>query len=297
MSPPDLDICVCTYRRPSLVATLASLAALAPVPGLPRLRVVVADNDESPAARAGIEAEAARLDLSLAYVHAPAQNISVARNACLVAATAPLIAFIDDDETADPAWLQRLVAAARESGADVVFGPVRALYGEDAPEWARAADLHSIRPTMLPRGRIATGYSCNVLIRREVLGGLRFDPALGRSGGEDTWFFHRLAAAGARLTFCPDAWTYEPVPRGRARMAWLLRRSFRSGQTHARILLDRGQGRGRALALSGAKLLACAAGAAASLASAPGWRRWAVRGALHAGVMARLLGRRDLEIY
>jgi succinoglycan biosynthesis protein ExoM len=297
MSPPDVDICVCTYRRASLAATLASLAALAPVPGLARLRVVVADNDGTEAARAGIEAEAARLGLSLAYVHAPAQNISIARNACLTAATAPLIAFIDDDETADPAWLLRLVAAAQATGADVVFGPVRALYGADAPAWARAADLHSIRPTLLPQGRIATGYSCNVLIRREVLGGLRFDPALGRSGGEDTWFFHRLAAGGARLAFCPDAWTYEPVARGRARLAWLLRRSFRSGQTHARILLDCGQGRGRALALAGAKLLACAAGAAASLASAPGWRRWAVRGALHAGVMARLLGRRDLEIY
>jgi hypothetical protein len=44
----------------------------------------------------------AQSDLSLdcLYVHAPARNISIARNACLDAADAPLIAFIDDDETA-----------------------------------------------------------------------------------------------------------------------------------------------------------------------------------------------------
>ncbi|WP_368855023.1 glycosyltransferase family 2 protein, partial [Klebsiella pneumoniae] len=50
------------------------------------------------------------------------------------------------------------------------------------------------------RGRkVDTGRSGNVLFRRARVErlGLRFDPALGKTGGEDTDFFHRLHRAGA----------------------------------------------------------------------------------------------------
>jgi glycosyltransferase involved in cell wall biosynthesis len=55
----------------------------------------------------------------------------VARNACLDAATAPLVAFIDDDQVASPEWLVALVGTLESSNADVVLGPVQAVYGPD----------------------------------------------------------------------------------------------------------------------------------------------------------------------
>lgn len=291
-----IDVAVCTFRRLSLAATLESIAAQRLCDGA-AVRVVVADNDEVPSARELAEQEAARLGLDLRYVHAPARNISVARNACLDAGTAPLLAFIDDDEVAPPGWLEALVRRMRETGADAVLGPCRARYPEGAPAWAARADLHSTRPPVTETGAIRTGYSGNVLIRRVGFGAMRFDPALGRSGGEDDVFFATAVRHGAVIAYAPDAAVDDPVPSSRANMRWLCRRSFRNGQTHARNRLDGGASRPAALALAAAKAAACAAGAVATVPFPARWRRFVVRGALHLGACARYLGRRDLELY
>src|SRR3954471_20358160 len=106
-----VDVGVCTFRRAAVADTLASLAGQM----LPRdyaLRVIVADNDETPSAEPVVRGAADAQGLDLTYVHAPARNISRARNACLEAATADWFAFIDDDETASPGWLSALLAEA-----------------------------------------------------------------------------------------------------------------------------------------------------------------------------------------
>ena len=188
-------------------------------------------------------------------MHCPAGNISIARNACLDASTADFLAFIDDDETATADWLCELVATAEASDADVVLGPVRALYDGAAPAWMRRGDFHSTRPVWV-NGEIRTGYTCNALLRMQAaaLRGRRFNLALGRSGGEDTEFFAHVHRSGGRIAFSPEAVVEEPVPAARARLAWLARRRFRSGQTHARLLKQRdgqlGAPRNLALALS-----------------------------------------------
>jgi len=285
-----IDIGVCTYRRPAVAMTLASLAALELPPDV-RVRIIVADNDSEPSARPLVEASARTHGLDLACVHAPARNISLARNACLDAATADFLAFIDDDETAAPGWLAALLAAADVTGSDAVLGPVNAVYAEDAPGWIAAGDFHSTRPAP-SRGRIVKGYAGNVLIRRETV------RRLGQ-GGEDDQFFYHLTDAGGTIGYAPQALAWEPVPPARASLKWLLKRSFRTGQTHAARLraLHRGPARGGQLALAGAKACVCLAGAATALPSAVGRGRWLVRGALHAGVAARLAGLKPLELY
>lgn len=294
--PSDVDVCVCTYRRPSLADTLRAIGRQT-LDGR-SIRVVVADNDGSPSAR-DLAAETCRaVGLRLLYVHAPERNISIARNACLDAVTAPLTAFVDDDETPGPAWLSQLMAHQRETGADVVLGRVVAAYPDTAPRWMRSLDLHSTRAVKRADGTIDTGYTANVLFRSDVLQGRRFEPALGRSGGEDTLFFHGLHAAGARIEEAPGARVCEVVTPPRARLEWLITRAFRSGQTHALMLRSRGVGKARILVLALAKVAWCVAatlGQAALLRAA--WRRSAVRGALHLGVIARILGRKELELY
>ncbi len=290
-----VDICICTFRRVSLADTLRSVAAQ-DVAAEVIVAMIVADNDEQPSARELVLSLERELGLPVRYVHAPARNISVARNACLDAATAPLLAFIDDDEIASPGWLSALLAAMEGEGAPIVLGPVRARYAADAPAWLRRADLHSTAPARRRDGAIDTGYSCNVLFLRAAVADARFDLALGRTGGEDDLFFSRLHRAGNRITFAPDAWVCEPVPVGRARLGWLLRRSFRNGQTFGRIQHERGRG-GATTASAAVKAAACAALAVATCWSPPRWRRATVRGALHLGVVARAFGKRELELY
>lgn len=303
-SPPTdgrirVDICVCTFRRPALEETLRSLARLA-VPAGVAVRVVVADNDEEASARKRVYAMADRFPFDLVYVHAPARNISIARNACLDATGGDYLAFIDDDETASTRWLAELLKAALREQADVVLGPVEAQYGRTAPRWMRHADLHSTMPVWVG-GTIRTGYTCNVLVRRGFEQGVsqRFDLALGRSGGEDTDFFTRLHAAGARIAFAPDAVVFEPVPESRARFSWLASRRFRSGQTHGRLVAEgRGPaGRAAQAALAGAKAAWCFAVAAALTPFAVRRNRSALRGVLHIGAVTGLLGLREIEQY
>jgi succinoglycan biosynthesis protein ExoM len=294
-----LDVCVCTYRRASLVDTLRSIQRQRLPPGM-TVRVIVADNDETPSAREVVQRARSELGLDCLYVHAPARNIAIARNACLDAADAPLIAFIDDDEIATDCWLTKLVASQRLSGVTVTFGPVRAIYTA-GPAWLQEADLHSTKPVVRKNGGIATGYTSNVLINREALKGAlrtcRFDPELGRSGGEDTSFFHGLYNLGARLGFCSDAFVNELVLPHRARLSWLLKRSFRSGQTHGRILMGQGGRRPAVAAVAAAKLGYSLISAGLRAASPSAWRRYLVRGALHAGVVANSIGLRHLQLY
>mgnify|MGYP000930246670 CR=1 FL=1 len=212
----DIDVCVCTFRRASLRETLHSLAKQ-DMPAEMRVRVVIADNDETPSARPLVDEARAELGLNLVYVHAPARNISIARNACLDAAQAAYIAFLDDDEIAPPRWLAELSAGLERLRADVVFGPVKAVYPADAPAWIVAGDFHSFAPVRRAHGAIDTGYSSNVLMRRAAIGSVRFDPALGKTGGEDTFFFAELYKQGAQLEVCPAAFVEEPTPPARMR--------------------------------------------------------------------------------
>jgi len=295
----NVDVGVCTFRRPAVAETLASLAQQA-LPARCALRVIVADNDEAPTAEALVREAADRLGLDLVYVHAPARNISRARNACLAAATGAFVAFLDDDETAAPSWLATLLAEAERGGWDAVLGPVRAVYGADAPGWLAAGDFHSTAPVVVG-GRILKGYAGNVLIRRPTIAarGLRFDEALGRQGGEDDDFFYRLTDGGGRIGFAPDALAFEPVPPARASLRWLLTRSFRTGQTHGARLSQqvRGPARLAQAGLAAAKGGVCLAGAAATAWSPRARARWLVRGSLHAGAVARLAGLRELQLY
>lgn len=291
-----VDVLVCTFRRPSLAATLRSVAAQA-LPDGTALRIVVADNDATPSSRGAVEAVAQTLPVPVLYRHAPERNISIARNACLDAAEADWVGFIDDDETADPGWLATLLRRAEETGADAIFGPALAEYPPQAPRWMRRQDLHSNRPVSRG-GRVETGHTCNALLR---LSGTpwereRFDPARGRSGGEDTEFFFRLGRLGARFDIAADAIVREPVEPERLRMRWLMRRRFRMGQSHAARARSAGA-RARLAGSAMAKAGVCAVCAAGRAASVERRSFWTLRMALHWGVAAGCLHMPQAELY
>ena len=284
MTVETIDVCICTFRRASLEHTLASIAAQV-LPTQVRLRVVVVDNDETDTRRIEIAAAARALQLELQYVHAPKFNISIARNACLDAASSDWMAFIDDDEVAAPNWIAALLAC--RAGADIVFGPSQALYSDPriAP-WVAAADLHSSR---IAASAPWNGYTGNVLIDRRLIlrHRLRFEIELGQIGGEDTAFFLAAHRAGARFAYAPAAVVLEEVPIARANLTWLARRRFRSGQIHYML---HGQGRRAIGIVAAAKAALCWGHALTAGASSGRARQSALRGMLHAGVVASALG-------
>ncbi|MDE2337475.1 MAG: glycosyltransferase family 2 protein, partial [Alphaproteobacteria bacterium] len=277
----DIDVCICTFRRPHLAATLASVARQNLDPAQ-KIRVIVADNDDHPTARATVADAAQRHALQCTYVHAPARNISIARNACLALATAPLIAFIDDDERASPHWLAALTEALEKTGADAALGPVRAVYRPESPAWLKEGDFHSSLPVW-KNGKIVSGGAGNVLLRRGSAPELRFREDLGRCGGEDTAYFQALVAAGGRIVFAEGALVTENVPEERERFLWLLRRRFRFGQTHGLLLLEAAPDasmRVKNAALAAAKAAFCLSLSLLNFSRGRAVRFWTLRGAL-----------------
>ena len=227
-----VSIAIASIGRPSLADTLCSLAGLQVEPGI-EFSVLVADDSRDGAATRVV----AGLDLgglSVTCLPVGAGNISAARNALVDAAAGDWIALVDDDEWVEPDWLSRLLAAAREFGADVVVGPVYPKYPADTPAWfVRANPLYA---EWGHRGkRLSTGRGGNTLMKASLARrlGLRFDPALGVTGGEDTAFFAAAAAAGARIVATDDAVAHEHVPPARLAPSWVLRRAVRSGQSYA----------------------------------------------------------------
>lgn len=288
-TPTRIDICVCTFRRPQLAATLRSLAGLE-VPKDTEVRILVADNDTGPSAQTLVE-EQSEAGLPVYYVHAPEQNISVARNACLDHATGDFIAWIDDDETADPKWLIRAWDTLRHGDHDAVFGPSVAVYPKETPAHIVRGDFHSNRPVSR-HGEVRTGHTCNALVdmRRPETRALRFDLTKGRSGGEDTDYFHRLWVSGGNLGISEAAVVYEEVTPGRLRLGWLIRRSFNSGHIFGE-LSRRGAAATTVIGIALAAVLKAAyCFAVALLNSASAMKRlwWARRGVMHLGVIAGL---------
>lgn len=294
-----IDIAVCTFRRPELRETLISLFAL-DVPDRVAVRLIVADNDERPSARDLVDSLREHSPFPISYVHCPKSNISIARNACLTESDGEFLAFIDDDEVAAPSWLSELYEAHIKSGADAVLGPVRAIYSASAPGWMRKGDFHSTRPVWV-NGHIRTGYTCNVLLdmRSPHLSNRRFDLALGQSGGEDTQFFSAMTRDGGRIAFAANARLEEPVPAKRESFDWLSKRRFRSGQTHGRILATQHHGAARLIQafIASCKLGCCALLMALSVPFPIARYRYALRAALHAGVVTGLFGKREIRQY
>jgi succinoglycan biosynthesis protein ExoM len=236
---PLVSVCVCTYRRPALLARLIdALAAQDRLAG--PCEVVVVDNDREQSASPVLDdARARHPELALATACEPRQSIARARNRAVGLARGSWVAFIDDDEEPPATWLATLYETARACSADGVVGPVIPRLPSDAAPWL-------VRGRFLERPRHATGTRVpddelrtgNLLVRRSVLveharDDGPFDPAYGLSGGEDSDLFGRLARGGARFVWCDEAPVHEAVPAQRATLRYLLAIAFSAGQVHA----------------------------------------------------------------
>jgi succinoglycan biosynthesis protein ExoM len=280
-----VTVCICTFCRASLLNTLHSVANQV-LSNDTECHIIVVDNDAARTAEPIVTSFRALISkMDLEYVHAPGQNISIARNAGLKACRTRWLAFIDDDETAASDWIERLMAGCH--GAAAVFGPCKAIYGDETPKWIRIGDYHSNKPQ--PRhGVVDTGYTSNVLIDMDIVRALKlqFDESFGRTGAEDTDFFYAMHGHGGRLAYAPDAFVYEVVSNNRATLRWVVRRRLRVGQTFAKLQQRYSVRDYRRIPLLAPIKIALCVGIAATLAIRPSramW--WLMRGVFHWGML------------
>jgi succinoglycan biosynthesis protein ExoM len=244
------SVCIGTFRRPSVVDTVKSLLVQEGV-APSEMEIIVADDDPDYSARPAIEAIAKSAPVVVRYVESAARNISACRNACLRAARADWIAFIDDDQVAEPSWLREMIAAAKECRADAVKCYVRGIYPPETPHWVKAGDMYT--RDYGPTGtEVGFGATCGILFRRDLPGGreLFFDTALGVMGGADTEFFMRYKALGGKIVSCRSSVANEIVSVERVRAAHLQRKCRRHGHINGRVLFANRGPLGRSLAIA-----------------------------------------------
>jgi len=229
-----ISIVVPTLNRPMpLARALASLMAQQSPADLDA-EIIVVDNSSDGNARDAVTKLTGRSPFALHYVNEPRPGVANARNAGVSAARGRWIAFLDDDEEADPNWLARLTTVARKRNADAVFGSIAASAepGADIREFAPFFERRIARADEADITDLAAYLGTNnSMFDRACFSSRRnFDPGLNESGGEDSLFLQRLVIAGKRFYFARDARVVEWAPARRLNWRYIRKRKFVSGQ-------------------------------------------------------------------
>lgn len=238
-----ISVCMCTYKRDTLRKTLDSLYAQQLPEGC-TLEIVVVDNDVEKSGKSTCdEFHGRERDIVNQYHMNGERNLSAVRNTSIEKANGDLLAFIDDDEWAETNWISSLVAAINQYDADAVFGKVNVIYPDSSPAWIADGDMfgkdHHATGTVLKKGATSNAILKSHWVNSE---GFRFDAIFGKSGGEDTDFFHRIAKAGGKLVFDNNAIVSEVVEDHRLNLDYLKKQNIRIGQTHWNYLWSKQSG-------------------------------------------------------
>lgn len=232
-SAVPVSVVIATLDRPDdLRGALSSV--LAQKTARP-FEVVVVDNHPASGLTAPVVADFPGVVL----VPEPRRGLAYARNAGFRAARGEVLVATDDDVTAPPDWLERLVAPFARPEVGVVTGNVLPLelqteaqrlfeaYGGLGRGFTRREVdgrwFHACRRAV-PTWTL--GATANAAVRTAVLR----DPAVGLmdealgpgmpSGvGEDTYLFYRALRAGHTLVYRPDAYVWHRHRRDRRALA------------------------------------------------------------------------------
>jgi glycosyltransferase involved in cell wall biosynthesis len=244
-----LSVIVATRNRRALLAqTLEALARQRRSKG--GFEIVVADNGSTDGTRTAVMRAADRPDApAIRYLFVAKPGKSHAVNAALDVARGDIIAFTDDDVRPDPDWLDAIVEALDQTGADFVAGRVRPVWETTPPPWM-SPELYGVLaipdngPTRIDiscrRGDVMP-IGANMAVRRAVvdrIGGLRTD--LGKlegslRTGEDHEFFLRMLDAGYRGVYEPCAVVHHWVPAARLDRRYFRNWLYQNGRDVARL--------------------------------------------------------------
>ncbi|HIE83594.1 MAG TPA: glycosyltransferase, partial [Dehalococcoidia bacterium] len=200
-------------------------------------------NDQGKSAELIVEKWRAQMKWPLVYEVEPKPGIPFVRNRLLrQTKDAEFIAFIDDDEIADPGWLDELLSIQSIYGAGVVMGPVIPVYDAPPPDWITKGRFHA-------SGRFEDGptesdlITWNVLIRRNIFDrfNISFDERMALTGGTDVLLGRMLRSVGVKFFWADKALVKEINPPERSRLKWLLLRRFRAGTAGVLILKYSGE--------------------------------------------------------
>jgi glycosyltransferase involved in cell wall biosynthesis len=229
-----ITVILCTYNRCQHLAKALESAAALRLPELDEWEVVVVDNNSSDQTRQVVQEFCQQYPHRFHYVFETQQGKSYALNAGIREGRGDVLAFMDDDVTVQPTWLQNLTASLHNADWAGAGGRILLQRTFTPPPWLSLKERYALGPLVhfdlgpeagdLTEAPIGT----NMAFRREMFekyGGFRTD--LGPRPGseirsEDSEFSQRLLAAGERLRYEPSAVVYHAIPECRLRKRYFL---------------------------------------------------------------------------
>lgn len=202
-------VVICTRNRPALLRKcLESIAQLERAPD----ELIVVDNTSGDK-----ETEVIAREFAAIYIVEQIPGASRTRNRGLAESHSEVVAYLDDDATADVHWLEYVLGPFKDPQVGVVAGTVvtpqsaaesgarqvgRLLTNKD-PRWFEIASFGGL------------GTECNMAIRRKACAGQRvFDERLGKGApfqiAEGNYAFALLLLRGYTAVCVPDAIVFHP---------------------------------------------------------------------------------------
>jgi glycosyltransferase involved in cell wall biosynthesis len=242
-----VTIILCTYNRCQRLARALDSVASSTVSDSVKWEVLVVDNNSTDQTREVAEEFSRSHPGHFRYCFEPKQGKSHALNAGIREARGDILAFLDDDVTVGPTWLQDLTAPL---GSGEWLGSAGRILPErdfTPPRWLSLSGLYDGAPLALWERGLRAGplneppFGTNMAFRRQAFethGNFRTD--LGPQPGseirsEDTEFSLRLLNAGERLYYQPSAVVYHSITEERVRKEYFLKWWFDKSRADIRV--------------------------------------------------------------
>lgn len=239
---PSVAVVVCTSSAARVQLLLECVASLLCGLRRPDELYVVVDTNPSLA-----DELAKSLPSEARLLRCDGAGLSAARNVGIAASRCDVVAFLDDDATADQGWLSSL-AGAFDADPQLLGagGPVLPRWATERrwmPEelfWVVGCTYAGHR---LDAGPIRNPIGCNMAFRRRELAALGgFETTFGKQRGalstcDETELALRLERehGAGRIRFVPEARVHHLVPASRISWRLLMRRSFSEGVAKGRL--------------------------------------------------------------
>jgi glycosyltransferase involved in cell wall biosynthesis len=239
---PSVSVVICAYtdaRWDEIVAAVRSIQAQE-TPVLETILVI----DHNPALRDRASREIPDVVL---VENVEQRGLSGARNSGVQVARGDVIAFMDDDAWADPAWWSHLAAAYADPAVMAAGGAILPAWERGRPAWFPREFDWVVGCTYLgmpeARATVRNMIGCNMSFRREAfteVGG--FSHGIGRIGtrplgGEETEFCIRAQRRWPDrvIVYEPAAFVNHRVPAARGTIGYFRSRCYAEGLSKAMI--------------------------------------------------------------
>ncbi len=246
----NITVILCTHNRSRVLAKALDSLAASKLPDTMRWEVLVVDNNSTDQTRKVVEDFCRQYPGHFRYLFEPKPGKSHALNTGIREAHGRILAFIDDDVTVEPTWLQNLTSSLNDNKWVGAGGRILPASAFSAPRWLALEGPYSLSSMLyahfdlgdVPRDLECAPYGANMAFRKEMFekyGEFRTDMGPGPDPeiprfNEDTEFGRRLIAGGECLRYEPSAVVFHEVPKDRINKEHFLTSWFAYGRSAVR---------------------------------------------------------------